>query len=186
MYKSNNSPRTLARAAGFSMMELLVTLTIGAILMGIAAPSFNEQIARTRMTDASRDLADRLLLAMTVSEARGPTTICVSSDGAKCSAGQAWGAGYIVFTDRGVVGTIDGNDEVLERAGAVKSGLSIVSTYEIGAASYAAGLIHFEERTPDITGAVRFTVCQSTRIPHLVILNRIGSVRQTKGATPCA
>lgn len=187
MYKSDNLPgaRPSARASGFSMIELLVTLTIGAILMGLAAPSFNEQIARTRMTDASRDLADRLQIAMSASEARGPTTICASSDGLTCLATNTWTTGYIVFTDAGTVGTVDTGDVILERATALARGLSLITTYEIGNASYALGRVHFDQRAPDITGAVRFTVCQSTRTPHLVILNRIGSVRQTKGTTTC-
>lgn len=167
-------------------MELLVALAIGAILLRIAAPSFNEVVARYRMTDVSRGLAERLQIAMNNSETRGRTSICVSSNGTTCSTGKAWGVGYIVFSDGGTAGTIDGTDAVLEQGMAVSSGLSIVSTADIGGADFTAGRITFDERAPDLAQAVRFTVCQSGRLPHFIVLNRIGSVRQSKGTTPCA
>lgn len=173
------------RGAGFTLIELMFTLTIGIIILGIAAPSFNELMARYRMTDAARDLSDRLLIALNFSESQGPVTICVSGNGSTCLASDDWSLGYIVFSDGGVAGTIDGTDAVLERA-LPSSKVAIQSTLEIGATPFTAGKIRFDQRAPDITGAIRFTVCQKGREPRLITLNRIGSLRQSKGTTPCA
>lgn len=173
------------RSGGFSLIELMVTLTVAAILLAVAAPSFNDLMARSRMTDASRGLGDRLAIAMNVSESR-PTTICVSSNGTSCAEGASWAGGYIVFTDEGELGTVDGTDAILERGAATKGSITVLSTLDIGGASFDAGLIHFEERAPAVDGAVRFTVCQSGQLPHQLVVNRIGSLRQSKGTTPCA
>lgn len=185
MFKHNSTvaPRP---GAGFSLTELLATLAIAAILLGIAAPSFQDVIARYRMSEVSRGMADRLQVAMHNSEARGRTSICVSSNGSTCSSGPVWTDGYIVFTDGGAAGVIDGTDQVIERAEAARSGVTIISTDDTGSASFTDGLITFDERRPDVSRAVRFTVCNPAREPHLVVLNRIGSVRQSRGATPCA
>lgn len=181
------TPRRRARpSAGFTLVELMVTLTIGAIILGIAAPSFSELMGRYRLTDASRNLSDRLLIAANFSESQGPVTICVSSDGENCIASDDWGQGYIVFSDGGTVGTIDGTDMVLERALPVTTGVSIRSAAEVGGTSVATGRVYFQEGTPDIANAIRFTVCQSAGEPRHITLNRIGSLRQWKGTTPCA
>lgn len=186
MYTSyNNTGRSPRRTAGFSLVELMVTLSISAVILSIAAPSFNELMARSRMTDVSRDLSDRIAIAMNTSESR-PTTICVSTNGTTCSASANWHQGYIVFTDDGAIGTIDGSDEVLERAMPATGGVTITSSMEIGGEAYSTGRIHFVERAPQADGALRFTVCKSEREPRLVIVNRIGSMRQSKGTTTCA
>lgn len=185
MYILTNYRSAAQRSAGFSLIELLITIAISAIILGIAAPSFNELMARSRMTDASRDLADRLAVAMTVSESR-PTTICVSSDGKNCTATANWDSGYIVFTDAGTVGVVDGTDAILERALPVTGGVSVKSSMELGGTAFTTGQIHFVERAPEAGGALRFTVCQAAREPRLIVVNRIGSMRQSKGTTACA
>lgn len=185
MFKNNYHAVRQARGGGFTLTELLVALAIGAILLGLAAPSFNEVIARYRVTEVSRGMADRLQVAMNNSETRGRTSICVSSNGTTCATGSAWAGGYMVFSDGGVAGVIDGTDRVLERAMPARAGLTIVSTAEIGGAPFTTGLITFDERAPDIAHAIRFTVCKAGREPHLIVLNRIGSVRQSKGTTLC-
>lgn len=45
-----------ARHAGFTLVELMVTLAIAGILAGLAAPSFSEMIANQRARSAATDL----------------------------------------------------------------------------------------------------------------------------------
>ena len=52
-----------ARDAGFSMIELMVTLTVMAIFMGIGIPSFNNFTASQKVKTASADLMNSLVLA---------------------------------------------------------------------------------------------------------------------------
>lgn len=46
-----------SRAAGFSMIELMITLVIVAIVTGFAYPSYKESIAKGRRSDAQTALA---------------------------------------------------------------------------------------------------------------------------------
>ena len=48
---------------GFSLIELLVTLLIGAILVTLAGPSFIQYIATQRVRNASYDLTSALMVA---------------------------------------------------------------------------------------------------------------------------
>jgi type IV pilus assembly protein PilE len=47
-----------ARAAGFTLIELMVTIVIGAILLSIAIPSYQSQIRKSRRTEARTALLD--------------------------------------------------------------------------------------------------------------------------------
>jgi type IV fimbrial biogenesis protein FimT len=56
--------RTLPRrSAGFTLMELIVTVTILGILASIAAPSFREMMVDQRVKSASFDMTAALILA---------------------------------------------------------------------------------------------------------------------------
>jgi type IV pilus assembly protein PilE len=47
-----------AREAGFTLIELMVTIVIGAILVTIAVPSYTSQVRKSRRTDAKTALLD--------------------------------------------------------------------------------------------------------------------------------
>ncbi len=51
------SPIT-ARNAGFTLVELMVTIVIGSILLAIAVPSYTNQVRKSRRTDARNALLD--------------------------------------------------------------------------------------------------------------------------------
>jgi type IV pilus assembly protein PilE len=61
MTRRPNSPR-LHRGTGFTLIELMSTIAIGAILLAIAVPAYQNQIRKSRRTDARTavlDLASR-------------------------------------------------------------------------------------------------------------------------------
>lgn len=47
-----------AREAGFTLIELMATIVIGAVLMAIAVPSYQSQVRKSRRTDAKNALLD--------------------------------------------------------------------------------------------------------------------------------
>jgi type IV pilus assembly protein PilE len=54
---ANSTPRGV-NSAGFTMIELMVTVVVVAILASIAIPSYNAQIRKSRRTDAKTALLD--------------------------------------------------------------------------------------------------------------------------------
>lgn len=88
---------------GFSLYELLLTLTLVAILVSIAIPSFSGIVARSRMRAEINALFDAIHLARKESIMRRKVvSICPSPDGTSCRPGRDWSFGWIMFenTDR--------------------------------------------------------------------------------------
>lgn len=103
-----------ARAgAGFSLVELMITLVVLGVVVGIAAPSFSGLINSNRLTAASNEVVAALQVARMEAVRRNTSVVlCPSADGASC-AGAAWRS-FIVFADEDGDSTVDaGTDEVI-------------------------------------------------------------------------
>jgi len=82
---------------GFTLLELMITLTIAAILMSMAVPNYREFIMNNRMTTATNDFVTTLAMARSEAVKRGEgVTICSSDDMATCTA-SAWNQGWVVM-----------------------------------------------------------------------------------------
>lgn len=83
---------------GFTLVELMVTVAIVAILSAIALPSFSNSIRNNRLATMTNEFIGAVNLARSeaVKSNRG-AQICASSDGATC--GTDWSAGWIVWAD---------------------------------------------------------------------------------------
>lgn len=90
---------------GFTAVELMVALSIVAILATLAAPTFNLLIERWRVRDAVESMRSTLLLARSEAIKRGggisiqklPKTTPGCS---LANTNQEWGCGWFVFEDR--------------------------------------------------------------------------------------
>jgi type IV fimbrial biogenesis protein FimT len=86
------------RMTGFTMMELLIVITIVAILAGIGAPSFRNITTSYRIAGEVNGLLGDMQFARAEAIKEGQNvTICVSSNGTSCTGGTAWQNGWTVF-----------------------------------------------------------------------------------------
>jgi type IV fimbrial biogenesis protein FimT len=85
---------------GFTLVELIVTLAVAAILMGTAVPSFTSLVNSNRLATQANDLLGAMMIAR--SEAirlNRRVILCSSSDGATCSSDAGRWNGWLVFAD---------------------------------------------------------------------------------------
>jgi type IV fimbrial biogenesis protein FimT len=91
--------RISSRVKGVTLIELMVTLAIMAILAAIALPSFRDSIRRNEVTTSSNALLADLSYARTEAANRGLiASVCPSTDGQNCSTTTTYDTGWIVYT----------------------------------------------------------------------------------------
>ncbi|RYH33628.1 MAG: prepilin-type N-terminal cleavage/methylation domain-containing protein [Alcaligenaceae bacterium] len=106
---------------GLTAIELLVTIAILAILIGIAAPSLTQFVAKWRVSNALNALTGSLRLARTEAIARSRHVVLyrVDSDtSTTCQTGtgtNGFASGWIVFVDVDVDDKFSTGDELLLR-----------------------------------------------------------------------
>lgn len=108
---------SIRSARGVTVLELLMSLTILAILGGLAAPSFTAMWLDTQRTTAVNGFVHSIFLARSSAVQSGWTvTICRSTDSQTCShQTDGWQAGWIVFVnaDDDQPPTLDATERVL-------------------------------------------------------------------------
>lgn len=86
------------RAHGYTVYELLLTLTLVAILAGLALPAFSGTLARAKMRTEVNALFHAVHLARKESIMRNrPVSLCPSTDGLTCAPGPDWSTGWLMF-----------------------------------------------------------------------------------------
>ena len=87
-------------AEGFSLIELIVTLSVASILMTLAVPSFSSFVKDNRLITQTNDFVTALNFARSEAIKRGDRiTVCKSTDQVSCSGSGSWDQGWIVFDD---------------------------------------------------------------------------------------
>jgi type IV fimbrial biogenesis protein FimT len=94
------------RTHGFTLLELMVTLFIASILLGLAVPSFQQMTTRNRLVTYTNDFITTVNIARSEAVRRSATVaICRTNNGTSC--GGSWNTGWLAFVDAnndGVVG----------------------------------------------------------------------------------
>ena len=89
------------RTHGFSLLELLITTTLGGILLALAVPGLRWLALDARRTADINAFVSAIQLARSESAKRArPVVLCQSLDGRRCeTADPHYEAGWIVFVD---------------------------------------------------------------------------------------
>lgn len=169
-------------AGGFTIIELLVTMSIVAVLMAIGVPSFRYVTNSNRIASEINGLLGDLQFARSEAIKDGRTvTVCVSANGTSCSNATSWHSGWIVFSDPTNVGTVD-TGEVVLRVQAPFSGTDTfnasnnVKAVTFNREGYAVGIASGTLITlQDATATSGWTRCLSVNLVGQIITQKQGT-----------
>ncbi len=114
-------------SAGFTVVELMITVTVAAVLLAIAVPSFSSILTSNRLVGQSNGLVTALQTARSEAVRRNSrAVVCRSVDLATCADGANW-TGWIAGLDTNNDGTID---EVLQ-VGNIKAPVQVLASSNI-------------------------------------------------------
>ena len=104
------------RANGLTLIELLVTLTLVAVILGAGVPAFRDLVMNQRMTAQINGLVHAVFLAKQSAHSKqSHTVICKSSTGRRCERDADWSDGWLVFAnfDRDYPAQVDSGEPIL-------------------------------------------------------------------------
>ncbi len=163
---------------GFTLLELIITLAVAAILLATALPGFEAFIRDNRLTTQANVFVSALSLARSEAVRRGSHVIvCKSANGTQCSNNNGFEQGWIVFADSNNNAVVDVNDEIIRVFAGMPAGMTFTGNATINNyISYTAN------GTSTLIGggfqAGTLTLCQETGSPgRRIILSAGGRVR---------
>ncbi|RJP64566.1 MAG: prepilin-type N-terminal cleavage/methylation domain-containing protein [Comamonadaceae bacterium] len=111
------------RSRGVTLVELIVCISMLAVLVGLAAPAFSNVLSGWRRDSAIRDFMGDLQLARaTAVRTSRAVVMCVSTDGIACATGpdsDDWRRSWLVFSDLNGNNARDNNEPVIVQRGPI-------------------------------------------------------------------
>lgn len=106
----------MSRTSGFTLLELMVAISVAAVLLTMGVPSFTSTIRQNCAVSGANALLGVLTLARSEALKRGGhVTVCKSGDGHACARGSSvsWTQGFLIFAETGAIGTLEAGEDVI-------------------------------------------------------------------------
>lgn len=176
MYRSSLA----MKPPGFTLIELIITVAIAAVVVVVGIPMFRETVSQNRLTATVNNFVTALNLTRSEAIKRGTrVTLCKSTDGATCAVTGGYEQGWIVFVDAPPMAERDADNtqELLVRVYERLSGVGLTLTGNAMVSDYvsydSSGVARLK------TGAFQagtLTLCESP-MGRQVVLGSAGRIR---------
>lgn len=163
---------------GFTLIELMITLVIVSVLLGLAAPAFVSVIRENQIrTQANRIVSSLNLARTTAAKENVAVIMCASADGSTCSSDETdFVKGWLVYADR------DGNGSLTTLADElVRTYDGLPGNYILVLENDSTEIIYYPDGST--SGEETFVTCPSDRDntrAWSVIVGVVGSPRMKR------
>lgn len=148
-----------ANTYGFSLVELMVAISITAIALALAAPSFSDVVRKNRISSITQEFLGTIAYARSEAVRRaGSVCLCTSADGTSCgTAATTWTDGWIVFrnSDSDSPPVVDSGEPILKVFGSLPSGYTLAAS-----SAFAASLCYDRYGMANDLGS--FAICRDS------------------------
>ena len=112
---------------GYTLLGLLITLSMAALLATLSAPVFSDLAMKARLDTATERLHGAIRHARNAAVTRGAPVVMRAT-------GDGWGRGWTIFVDRDADGHYQPGEYRLRAAGPLPTSIAIVANAGIGEA----------------------------------------------------
>ncbi|MDP9140636.1 MAG: GspH/FimT family pseudopilin [Pseudomonadota bacterium] len=176
--------------AGFTLLELVITIVILSILLTMAVPSFRDFMASRATTAQINDLAGSIRLARAEAIKRGfPVSICSStdadSDAPSCADDAEWSTGWVIFSDRNADGTIDDTDTVVRVQPGYSNSGGLTASDDTAITFNSTGILRGIAKNFQIRPKLNTSLPSYAGLSARICMNATGSTRLLHGEAEC-
>ncbi len=157
---------------GFTLLELMVTLAIAAVLLSVGVPSFRGMMLDNRLVNEANQFVTAVNLARSAAvRYQRNATVCMTSNYSAavptCGGSNNWARGWIVWVDKDRDGATDAN-EVITVHEPVAGSITMTSA---GASAFT-----YNARGFSTTGGDDISLCddRSSETGRLIKVNNVG------------
>jgi type IV fimbrial biogenesis protein FimT len=182
------------RNSGFTMIELVMVITIVGILAAIGTPTFKYVTASNRIANEVNGLLGDMQFARSQAVKEGQSvTVCTSTDGTSCAGTNTWQGGWIVFLDSNGDQTRQSSEVVLryqpaftgsDTFVATTSGFSSATFNRMG--YFPTGSTVIRVQLHDSTGNTAWTRCLAVNPIGSVLTEKYGENKFAIGTATCS
>ena len=128
------------RQRGFTLIELIASMVLVAMITAFGVPMFERLITNNRLTAQANSFLSALLYARTEAVKRGVrVTLCKSNDGTTCTTSGHWSQGWIAFTDT----TSDAQVQTDQGETILRSGIALTDVFSFSGSGSVADYISY-------------------------------------------
>ena len=171
-----------ARARGFTLFELLITMIVAAVLLAIVVPGLSSFVNSSRLRATQSEFVSALTLARSEATRRGGEVVVSALGNAD---GSEFLGGWRVFSDTDGDGDLDDGEPVIREYAPLSGQLRFTAT--VGETTTKATSTTFNSRGFLKGPALKFTLCgpSGTTKGYTVRLEQVGIADVGEGNNTC-
>ncbi len=160
------------RQAGFTLIELILAIAIGAVLLAVGVPSFRAVMMDNRLVSKANELVTSVNMARSSAvQFQRNATVCASANYdapvPTCNGATDWSTGWIVWVDKDRDSATDAN-EIISVTGPLNNASTLTST--------VAGGFTYDPRGFGTIAGDSLTLCDSrtAEMGRVILINAFG------------
>lgn len=168
---------------GFTLIELMISIVVMAVLVAVAGPSFVDLIRNNRIQTGADNFFTALISVRSEALKRNQRVVlCKSSNGSSCSTSDGWEQGWLSFVDEDADNTLDTGEPIIH----VSDGLHAGYTLSAGG-NFANYIAYKQDGTP--SGFDTFVLCDpdaDLSSAREILVNIVGRPRMSETTDNCS